>query len=153
MSTFTTEVEPMTRTLFGLATLAAAFTTMVACTPAATAPIETDDDDVKASKDDDDDTKQTTSAPAPAPTPTTPAPAPPPPADAGAPLPDDDDNGAACAQLTTCCGSLTDQIERIACLGAVIVGDQTACLAALIVCEAGGTGLGGGGDDDNGKGK
>ena len=48
-----------------------------------------------------------------------------------------------CKDLNGCCGSLTDTIEKFACIGVAIAGKETPCRVELAVCSAGGLGLGG----------
>jgi hypothetical protein len=56
-----------------------------------------------------------------------------------------------CKDLSGCCSSLTDTVERLACLGVAIAGKEIACQVELAVCNAGGVGaLGLGGNGGNG---
>lgn len=79
-------------------------------------------------------------APAPAPAAPTPAPA----ADAGA-----DSGGPAtppgpathyCADLSACCNTLSNTIEKFACVGVAIANKETACRAEVAICSIGGIG-------------
>lgn len=74
------------------------------------------------------------------------APPPPPPVvDAGLPVTPDAaaPNAQACPQLSACCGRLTDYLDRLACIGVALADDPSVCQPALVVCQGGGTGIGG----------
>ena len=51
-----------------------------------------------------------------------------------------------CKDLNGCCGSLTNTVERLACIGVSIAGKETPCKVELAICSGGGIGtIGGGG--------
>lgn len=48
-----------------------------------------------------------------------------------------------CQDLSSCCGTLQDFADKIACIGVSLAKNETGCGAALTVCKAGGVGIGG----------
>ena len=61
------------------------------------------------------------------------------PPDAGKPPP----TTPQCVALNSCCGSLNDFGDTLACIGVALAGNEPSCGAALTVCHAGGVGIGG----------
>jgi hypothetical protein len=63
--------------------------------------------------------------------------------DAKAPPPAPPPTTKNCQDLSSCCASLTDFADKIACIGVSLAKNETGCGAALTVCKAGGVGIGG----------
>jgi hypothetical protein len=78
------------------------------------------------------------SSPAPAPTGDGGPPVGTAPPDAGKPPP----TTPQCVALNTCCGTLNDFGDTLACIGVALAGNEPSCGAALTVCKAGGVGIG-----------
>lgn len=78
------------------------------------------------------------SSPEPAPAPKEEPPVSKAPPDAGKPPP----TTPQCVALNTCCGTLNDFGDTLACIGIALAGNEPSCGAALTVCKAGGVGIG-----------